>query len=209
MNYLISESQMQLIISESLRERFGDNMKQLNDIAKKVIGDVETVYKVNFKFLLTWGASLGGMIGPLKSWVEGNVPNLSEYEVSLLVLGAVAQFYYDNDRKLKNLYKKISERELDSEFEVIQLKADQLRRSFIDFISMLAITSTSMINTMSYAFILPILEDLYHLSIGADNTQSLVQLIGKRLVASGVLVVTGSVLSNLIKKLIQKFQEKR
>ncbi len=66
-----------------------------------------------------------------------------------------------------------------------------------------------MINTMSYAFILPILEDLYHLSIGADNTQALIQLIGKRLVSSGAMVVTGSVLSNLIKKMIQKFQEKR
>lgn len=208
MNYLISESQMQLIITESFKERFSDNMKQLNEIAKKVIDDVQTVYKLNFKFLLTWGASIGGMIGPLKSWVEGNIPNLSEYEVSLLVLGAVAQFYYDNDRKLKNLYKKILERGLESEFELVQIKADELKRAFTDFVSMLAISSTSMINTMSYAFILPILEDLYHLSIGADNTQALIQLIGKRLVASGVMVVTGSVLLNLIKKLIQKLQEK-
>lgn len=200
---------MQLIITESLKERFGDNMKQLNEITKKVIDDVQTVYKLNFKFLLTWGASIGGMIAPLKNWVEGNIPNLTEYEVSLLVLGAVAQFYYDNDRKLKNLYKKISDKGLGSEFEIVQIKADQLKRSFVDFISMLAITSTSMINTMSYAFILPILEDLYHLSIGADNTQALIQLIGKRLVASGVMVVTGSVLSNLIKKMIQKFQERR
>jgi len=85
---------MQVIITESLKERFGDNMRQLNEITKKVIDDVQTVYKLNFKFLLTWGASIGGMIGPLKNWVEGNIPNLTEYEVSLLVLGAVAQFYY-------------------------------------------------------------------------------------------------------------------
>ncbi len=209
MNYLISESQMQVIISESLRERFSDNMKELNNISKKVIEDVFTVYKLNFKFLLTWGASIGGMIGPLKSWIEGNIPNLTEYEVSLLTLGAVAQFYYDNERKLKNLYKKISDHGLQSEFEVAQIKADQLKRAFTDFISMLAITSTSIINNMSYAFILPILEDLYYLSIGADNTQGLIQLIGKRLVASGAMIVTGALLSNLIKKMIQKFQEKR
>ena len=43
MNYLISESQMQVIITESLKERFGDNMKQLNEITKKVIDDVHTV----------------------------------------------------------------------------------------------------------------------------------------------------------------------
>lgn len=208
MNYLISESQMRLILTESLNERFKENMQLLNDVAKKVIDDVDTVYKLNFKFLLTWGASIGGMIGPLKSWIEGNIPNLTEYEISLLALGAVSQFYYDNQRKLRALYKKISDLGLQSEFEITQIKADELRRAFADFIGMLGLTTTSMINTMSYAFILPILEDLYHLSLGADNTAALVTLIGKRLVASGVMVVTGSVLLNIIKKLVKKFQQK-
>jgi len=208
MNYLLSESQVQLIISESLKERFSENMKELNKISKKVIDDVASVYKLNFSFLLTWGASLGGMIGPLKSWIEGNIPNLSDQEISLLALGAVAHFYYDNEKRLKSLYKKISDKNLDSEFELVRLKADELRVSFGNFIMMLGLTASSMINTMSYAFILPILEDLYHLSVGADDTKALIQLIGKRLVASGVMVVTGAVLMNLIKKLVSKFQEK-
>jgi hypothetical protein len=63
-----------------------------------------------------------------------------------------------------------------------------------------------MINTMSYAFIIPILDDLYSLILGASNTQETLLLIGKRLVASGVVLLTGSLLRTLLKKLSKKFQ---
>ena len=64
-----------------------------------------------------------------------------------------------------------------------------------------------MINTMSYAFIIPILDDLYNLILGANNTQEILVLIGKRLVASGVVLLTGSLLRTLLKKLAVKFQK--
>lgn len=207
MNYLITESQMEVILEDSMREKLSENMQKLNEVAKNVIEDVWMVYKLNFKFLLTWGASIGGMIGPLKSWIEGNIPNLGQHEISLLVLGTIAQYYYDNERKLKGLYKKIKDQGLESEFEISQMKADELRRKFASFISSMGLTTTSMINTMSYAFLLPILEDIYLLCLGSDNNQALLTLMVKRLVASGVMVVTGATLTTILKKLIKKFQE--
>lgn len=208
MNYLISESQMEVILEQSMREKLSDNMQKLSDVTKKVIDDVWSVYKLNFKFLLTWGASIGGMIGPLKSWIEGNIPNLTQHEISLLVLGTIAQYYYDNERKLKLLYKKIEDNGLRSELEISQIKADELKRKFTSFISSLGLTTTSMLNTMSYAFLLPVLEDIYLLSLGSDNNQALLGLITKRLVASGAMIVTGATLTALLKKLVNKFQEK-
>lgn len=208
MNYLISESQMEVILEQSMREKLSDNMQKLSDVTKKVIDDVWSVYKLNFKFLLTWGASIGGMIGPLKSWIEGNIPNLTQHEISLLVLGTIAQYYYDNERKLKLLYKKIEDNGLRSELEISQIKADELKRKFTSFISSLGLTTTSMLNTMSYAFLLPVLEDIYLLSSGSDNNQVLLGLITKRLVASGAMIVTGATLTALLKKLVNKFQEK-
>ena len=208
MNYLITESQMQVILENSVKERITENMKELNDFAKRVIEDVSIHNKLNFKFLLTWGASIGGMIGPLTEWVAGNIPDLSQQEVSLLVLGAVSQFYYDNERKIKSLYKRIKELNLESEFEIVRLKADELKNTFVEFLKSIGITTSNLINTMSYAFLIPILEDLYHLSLGADNTQALISLIGKRLLASGAMLITGATLTNLIRKLAKKFQEK-
>lgn len=207
MNYLITESQMEVILEESMREKLSENMQKLNEIAKKTIEEVWTVYKLNFKFLLTWGASIGGMIGPMKSWIEGNIPNIGQHEISLLALGAIAQFYYDNERKLKLLYKKIQDKGLESELDITRLKADELRRKFGSFISSIGLTTTSMINTMSYAFLLPILEDIYLLSLGSDNNQELLSLMMKRLVASGAMIVTGTILSNLLKKVVKKFQD--
>jgi hypothetical protein len=65
-----------------------------------------------------------------------------------------------------------------------------------------------MIKTRSYAFLLPILEDIYLLSLGSDNNQALLSMMVKRLVASGAMIVTGATLSAILKKLLKKFQNK-
>lgn len=205
MNYIISESQLQLIIENKLNDRLTETMQDLNDFAKKTIQDVLEAYKLNFKFLLTWGASIGGMIAPLSVWLQGEYPDLSSQEVSLLVLGAIAQYYYDNERKIKSLYKKIKELDLETEFNSVKDKASLLKDVFQEFLVSVGITTSSLINTMSYAFLIPILEDLYKLIHGTDIT-TIASLITKRLVASGVMLIAGTTLSNVIKKLVKRFK---
>jgi hypothetical protein len=131
---------------------------------------------------------------------------MDPHDIALLTLGAVATYFYDNETKIKALHKKIKEKGLVSEFNEIQNKADQFKSVFIRFLSSIGITTGSMINTMSYAFIIPILDDLYSLILGASNTQETLLLIGKRLAASGVVLLTGSLLRTLLKKLSKKFQ---
>ena len=207
MNYLISENQMQTILIESVRERLSENAKKLNDIAKEIIDDVQINNGLNFKFLLTWGASIGGLMGPLKSWIENKYTGMDPHDVALLTLGAVATYFYDNENKIKLLYKKIKDKGLSSEFQEIRNKSDQFKSVFINFLVSIGITTSNMINTMSYAFIIPILDDLYSLILNSNNTQDMVLHIGKRLAASGVVLVTGALLRTLIKKLAVKFQQ--
>jgi hypothetical protein len=78
-------------------------------------------------------------------------------------LGAVATYFYDNENKIKSLYKKIKDKGLSSEFQEIKNKSDQFKNVFINFLTSIGITTSNMINTMSYAFIIPILDDLYSL----------------------------------------------
>jgi hypothetical protein len=207
MNYLISENQMQTILIESVRERLSENAKKLNDIAKEIIDDVQINNGLNFKFLLTWGASIGGLMGPLKSWIENKYTGMDPHDVALLTLGAVATYFYDNENKIKSLYKKIKDKGLSTEFQEIRDKSDQFKSVFINFLASIGITTSNMINTMSYAFIIPILDDLYSLILNSNNTQDMVLHIGKRLAASGVVLVTGALLRTLIKKLAVKFQQ--
>jgi hypothetical protein len=206
MNYLITENQMQTIILESVQDRLVENAKKLNNIAKGILENVNTNNNLNFKFLLTWGASIGGLMGPLKSWIENRYTGLDPHDVALLTLGAVATYFYDNENKIKSLYKKIKDKGLSSEFQEIKNKSDQFKNVFINFLTSIGITTSNMINTMSYAFIIPILDDLYSLILGSNNTQDIVLHIGKRLAASGVVLVTGTLLRTLIKKLASKFQ---
>jgi hypothetical protein len=146
-------------------------------------------------------------MGPLRNWIENNYVEMDSHNVALLTLGAVATYFYDNETKIKSLYKKIKEKGLVSEFNEIKNKADQFKSVFIRFLSSIGISTGNMINTMSYAFIIPILDDLYNLILGANNTQEILVLIGKRLVASGVVLLTGSLLRTLLKKLAVKFQK--
>jgi hypothetical protein len=205
MNYLITENQMQTILLESVRERLVENAKKLNDIAKDILEDVDINNKLNFKFLLTWGASIGGMMGPLRNWIEKNYVGMDPHDVALLTLGAVATYFYDNETKIKSLYKKIKDKGLSKEFEEIKNKSDQFKDVFVRFLESIGITTGNMINTMSYAFIIPILDDLYSLILGANNTQEIVLLIGKRLASSGVVLITGALLRTLVKKLAKRF----
>ena len=198
---------MQTILIESVRERLSENAKKLNDIAKEIIDDVQINNGLNFKFLLTWGASIGGLMGPLKSWIENKYTGMDPHDVALLTLGAVATYFYDNENKIKSLYKKIKDKGLSTEFQEIRDKSDQFKSVFINFLASIGITTSNMINTMSYAFIIPILDDLYSLILNSNNTQDMVLHIGKRLAASGVVLVTGALLRTLIKKLAVKFQQ--
>jgi hypothetical protein len=60
-----------------------------------------------------------------------------------------------------------------------------------------------MYSILSYAFILPILGDIYNLSQGDDVMES-VKLIGQRIAASGVVLIMGAGLNNLLKKVIDR-----
>ena len=150
MNYLISENQMQTILIESVREKLSENAKKLNDIAKEIIEDVQINNGLNFKFLLTWGASIGGMMGPLRNWIENNYVGMDPHDIALLTLGAVATYFYDNETNIKALHKKIKEKGLVSEFNEIQNKADQFKSVFIRFLSSLSFLP---INSNAWGFI--------------------------------------------------------
>ena len=59
---------------------------------------------------------------------------------------------------------------------------------------------------MSYAFILPVLSDIYQ-GFNTENPMESVKLIVTRIVASGVVLIVGAALTSLIQKIISKFSQ--
>lgn len=205
MEYIINESQLKLILKESNgNDNITDDLKKLFESTKQMLITNANVWGLNAKFLITWGAALGGMILPLKNWLEGQNANLTEEQVYLLLLGIAANYYYDNSDFIRNVVNKIKEEGLLEIFKKLYSKSEELKRALVSFLQSIKVSTNTQSSIMSYAFILPILNDIYELFDGT-NPQDSIKLIVARIIASGVVLVTGGALTGLIQRIINKF----
>jgi hypothetical protein len=203
MEYILTESQLKRIILEEKNGDLTQNLRNLYDETKKLLEECAVTWGLNAKFLITWGASLGGMILPLKNYLEGKHPELTHEQVILLILGVASNYFYDNEVFIRKVITKIKKEGLLDVFKDVYSKAEELRRALGEFLKSIKITANTMYSILSYAFILPILGDIYNLSQGDDVMES-VKLIGQRIAASGVVLIMGAGLNNLLKKVIDR-----
>lgn len=206
MRYKRAKINESVLLLESQTTSLGKDLIEMHDQMVKILEDCYQVWKLNAKFLVTWGASLGGLILPLKNWIETNHPELSYEHVILLLLGISSNFFYDNEVFIKKVLKKIHQEGLVDVFKKIFKKTKELKKSLEELLSGLKNFTIDMSSIVSYAFILPILSDLVNLLNEGDFEEN-VQLITTRILASGVVLISGVSLSNLLTKLFKSFQK--
>jgi len=207
MEYIINESQLKVILKESNGDNnITEDLKRLYEVAKQMLITSANVWGLNAKFLITWGAALGGMIAPLKSWLEGQSFNLSEEQIYLLLLGIASNYYYDNSDFIRKVVTKIKDEGLLEIFKKLYSKSEELKKSLVEFLRSIKISVDSTSSMMSYAFILPVLSDIYQ-GFNTENPMESVKLIATRIVASGVVLIVGAALTSLIQKIISKFSQ--
>jgi hypothetical protein len=203
MDFIISEHQLHTIVEQQNSGDITDSLREMFDFSKKLIDKSANMWGLNAKFLVTWGAALGGMILPLKNWLEGQNFNLTEEQLYLLLLGIACNYYYDNSDFIKNVIKKISDEGLLDVFKKLYSKSEELKAALVSFLRSLKIFGDSMTSIMSYAFILPILSDVYQMVDGGDIVES-AKMISQRIAASGVVLLVGYTLTSFIEKILRK-----
>ena len=161
MEILINSKQASKIIKESTGGGVSLKIEKLYQQVKEVLEKTGKQIGENLTFLVTWGASIGGMIGPLNDYIQGKYPNLTDMEISLLLTGVITNYYFDNKKLINKLIVKIKELGLSDVFSEVFNKAEELKRSFFKFIESLNITVHKMTNIMSYAFIIPLIPLIY------------------------------------------------
>jgi len=203
---LINESQKKLILNESVNNELIGIIKKNYEFVKKVIKLSSEQMNLNLEFLLTWGAIIGGFMGPLNDFIAGKYPELSDIELSLIITGVIAIYFADNRKMVNLIISKIKENELVEPFKDLLNKSGELRSTFLDFMSSLNLTLHKVINIMSYAFIIPLIPMLYESIsngvISSDNAKE----IALRLGAFGLLTISGIIVRELIIKLIKRFK---
>ncbi len=205
MNILINEHQKKFLIVENLSDNFAKDTKKLFDLTKKILSDSSKQLKLNLEFLLTWGASIGGFMGPLNQFLEGKYPELSSMDISLILTGVISILYYDNKDIIKQILIKIKEKGLSKEFNVTLNKAKSLKQTFLDFVSSLNLSVHKLSNIMSYTFVVPLLPMIYDMAQSGSITSEDAIKIAQRLLGFGFLTVSGVALKEFIEKIIKKF----
>ena len=203
---IINEQQKKLILTESIINEFTKSIEEGYDYTSKVLKEVNENYKLNFEFLITWGASIGGFISPISEFLQGRFPEISDLDLSLILTGIIAVNYIDNRKSVEKVLKLIREEGLSDIFKVGLNKSIELKEVMFKFLESLNITLFKITKMMSYAFIIPILVMLYTMVINKQINESDAKEITLRILGSGLVNVGGIMIKDLISKLITRFK---
>lgn len=205
---LINESQKQRLVLESIGGNMKNIVKENYELVKKVLKTTSTQLKVDLQFLITWGASIGGMVGPINDFVQGKYPELNDLQLSLILTGVITTYYFDNKDLMEKLYVKLKEEGIFETFLKVIKKSDELRDSFMEFIKSLGMTFHKVTNMMSYTFIIPLLPLIHDMVSNSSVNEKQINEILIRLGSFSLVAVSGVLIKELILKIYRRFSSK-
>lgn len=205
MKILITESQYRVILSETHRRKINIDLENIKKFAEETVGKIQDDIGIQFKMLFTWGAAVGGVIGPLNGFIQTGNFDLSPYETALILVATAAMVFNENTRTIKKLISKIKELGLEDTFKEVLSKGTLLKQAFLDFIESLNVSLYTMTNIMSYAFLIPILPTLWEFSQSGVEVKD-IKDIATRLLAFGLTSVTGVTLKKLVSAILKRFR---
>lgn len=208
MKVLISQSTNRVIFTESVLDDIKSTLKSVKDVSLEAISSTKKQLNMDLKFLLTWGASIGGIMAPLMDYVNGNYPELDTASAYSLVVGAVSIVLFNNEKQIRKIVEVIEEKGLNDIFVDVLEKTKELKNTLSDFIESLGVTVGQVGNIVSYAFLIPIIPML--ISIHVDNntdTSMVVSKIIKSLLSSGGVALSANLLKVLLYKIVDKIRQ--
>jgi hypothetical protein len=205
MSILITESQERMILNESIGRELGNVLRRNSDIGKLITTQIKEITGNDKMGLLTFGASIGGLMGPVGNFIEGKYPSMNDAEISLLLTGAIATFFYSSPKLINKIKEKIKDKGLESEFEDTLSKTNELKDTFFDFMESLNITLFKVSNILGFAFLIPLLPYIHQMSEGKLSMMDINKIV-TILLSYGVITITSSTLKEIIVKLIKRFR---
>jgi hypothetical protein len=203
MKYLISESQRKLLFEE-VNERVKEVQEDGMEFTKKVVNDVQENTSLNLKMMLTWGASIGGFMGPVMQYLNGEYPDITQKDASLIAVGIASVIFFQEKPFVKSLIEKIKEQDLEEAFKTGAMKANQLKGALADFLKSLNVITFSVSNMLSYAFLVPIIPMIYDAVAEGIWDMNDAEMLTKSLVSFGLITISGNFLKRLIDTVVKR-----
>jgi hypothetical protein len=208
MKIIITESQKRMILLENIGEDLGSIIKQNAERVKKLVSEVQNQIGMNLQFLLTWGAGIGGFMGPVEDFVRGRFPELTDLQVFLIILGVISTHLIENKELNNKILDKIKEDGILKQFKISSKKTNELKSVFSDFVQSLGVTFHRITNMLSYTFIIPIIPMIYQMVTDGLVTNSDLKSLVTRVIAFTGLTISGILFKDLITKMVRRFKGK-
>jgi hypothetical protein len=129
---------------------------------------------------------------------------LNDEQIALILTGIASVIFYNNKRNVSDIINKIKEEGLSNYFESVLEKSDKLKNAFKNFLESLSLTLSSVQEIISYSFLLPLITDFINVANGTQNFWGASEIMTERILASGVVIVSGEILSSLISKILKR-----
>jgi hypothetical protein len=205
MKIVITESQKSIILSENIGLGINTKLKDMKIFTKNVLNSTKNQTGLDLKFLLTWGSTIGGFMGPIARYMEDKSPSLTDADIALISTGIILTYYNENKEKLIKVLDKIEERKLISEFDDALSIADVLKNKFLNFIESLGVTISSIGNMMAYTFLIPLLPEIY--SLVQDTGKNVdVNMMVERIMNYGIVTASAIFVKELVIKIVERFR---
>ena len=103
MEFLITESQLRVLLQEEEKSQLGLYMKNMYAFTKQMLNKVFRSYGINLRMLLTWGTSVGGLVLPLDQYLRTQHLGLNEDQRMLVLVGIIFALFFERNYLL-NIY---------------------------------------------------------------------------------------------------------
>jgi hypothetical protein len=204
MKIVITEHQYEKLLLESSKSIIGDEIKRSKEFIKKIVRSVKEDTKLDFSFLFTWGAAIGGFSRPVFNYFEGKHPELTHQDLALLTIACAVTYYTSNREKLSKLLDVIKDRGLVKYFNEMLEKTDELKNTFLSFVDSLRLTGHKISGMLAYTFIIPFLSKLLDMSGGATHEDII--MLSKIIIGYLAVKLSSATLSELLSKIIKRFR---
>jgi hypothetical protein len=204
MEFLITESQLRVLLQEEEKSQLGLYVKNMYAFTKQMISKVFRSYGINLRMLLTWGTSVGGLVLPLDQYLRTHHLNLDEDQRMLVLVGIIFALFFETKRPFAKIMSLIKENGLEDVFENGLRKGTQLRDSFTDFLSSANTGVGTFLEAIAYSFLIPIITDVQSVIGQTEDIETAAILIAERLLAAGVILVGRQTLIDVVKNILKK-----
>lgn len=204
MEFLITESQLKVLLQEEEKSQLGLYVKNMYAFTKQMLNKVHKSYGINLRMLLTWGTSVGGLVLPLDQYLRTQHLDLNEEQRMLVLVGIIFALFFETKKPFAKIMSLIKEDGLQEVFQNGLRKGTQLRDAFTNFLSSANTGIGTFLEAIAYSFLIPIITDIQSVLGQTEDIETAAILIVERLLAAGVILVGRQTLIDIVKNILKK-----